>query len=128
MQRSTGRSPHKPAPDHFDGPRAERDERRRRQRLPTTWSATIHFGPRAIDGVIANISASGALILAKHDIPIDTLIILRVEQFGYLPGRVVWCNDDRLGVQFLDTPQRTAQLLGLNELIRHAGDVDFIPF
>jgi hypothetical protein len=128
MSNSTGRSPYQPAHDYLDEPHAEASERRRRQRIATTWSATIHFGPQAIDGVIANISASGALIVAKHDIAIDTLIVLRVEQFGYLPARVVWRSDDRIGVQFLDTPQRTAQLLGLNELVRQSGDVDFIPF
>jgi hypothetical protein len=103
-------------------------DRRRHQRLPTSWAGTMHFGAAAIDGAIANISASGALVLAEHDLREDMLVILRIESFGYLPARVVWTQNDRVGLQFLDTPQRVAQLLGLSDLIRRAADVELMPF
>jgi hypothetical protein len=103
-------------------------ERRQHQRLPIAWEGTIHDGSREIPGTIANISASGALVIAVHELAIDTVVILHIDPFGHLPSRVVWVESDRCGLKFLDTPQRVAQRLGLAKLIQHSGNIEFIPF
>ena len=103
-------------------------ERRQHQRLPIAWEGTIHDGSREIPGTIANISASGALVIAVHELAIDTVVILHIDPFGHLPARVVWVESDRCGLKFLDTPQRVAQRLGLAKLIQHSGNIEFIPF
>lgn len=103
-------------------------ERRQHQRLPIAWEGAIHFGGEQIAGTIANISASGALVIADHQLIIDAVVILQVDPFGHLPARVVWVDSDRCGLKFLDTPQRVAQILGLGDLIRQSGNVEFIPF
>ncbi len=103
-------------------------ERRQHQRLPSAWEGTIHDGGREIPGTIANVSASGALVIAVHELALDTVVILQIDPFGHLPARVVWSEPDRCGLKFLDTPQRVAQRLGLADLIQHSGNIEFIPF
>ena len=114
---------------HLRGrPYDRRNGRRRPGAPPIAWEGTIHDGSREIPGTIANISASGALVIAVHELAIDTVVILHIDPFGHLPSRVVWVESDRCGLKFLDTPQRVAQRLGLAKLIQHSGNIEFIPF
>ncbi len=102
-------------------------ERREHQRLAVTWSGSLIVGGRDIGCTIANISASGALVLVAETLPPETELTLRVDRRGLLPARVVWQGPDRLGLKFRDTPQQVAKLIGLNGLIAGTAEVAFIP-
>jgi PilZ domain len=76
-------------------------EKRSAPRKPVLMSGAIEFAGSAINCLISNISISGAAIevTGPHDIPERFNLVFKADD-THIPCRVVWRQDERIGVTF----------------------------
>ena len=80
-------------------------ERRRYERYPLMLEAGALIGGEALGAVIIDLSAGGAKLRLRgtedhrsHDAA-DS-IVLHIPKFGGFEGRIVWRDDDYVGIRF----------------------------
>lgn len=76
-------------------------EKRAAPRKPVLMSGAIEFAAGVISCLISNISISGAAIEVTdpHDIPDRFNLVFKADD-THIPCRVVWRQDERIGVTF----------------------------
>ncbi|NNG04798.1 MAG: PilZ domain-containing protein [Inquilinus sp.] len=87
-------------------------EQRRHVRCSVLWSASVFSGGQTAEAVVLNLSASGAKIRLVQPTELEDRVMVSMPRFGDFPGRLVWRNECEIGVEFLDPPERIAELLG----------------
>jgi hypothetical protein len=83
--------------------------KRRHERLPVLHSGTLHHGERAVDCIIKDISASGAQLVTQAPLADRREFVLDIDQAGLFPSRLVWRQENRVGLQFLQDPGSVAR-------------------
>jgi hypothetical protein len=87
-------------------------DKRRHQRHPVLFSGTLHQDDMSTDCIIKDISASGARIVTERPVARDRDFILDIDRAGLFSSRLVWREDNRLGMMFLHDPDSVAQRIG----------------
>ena len=89
------------------------DDRRRYDRTTVLWNGKLLYQDEAVDCVIVNIGAEGAMVQTSERLPVGTTVILKNDRFGTFAAKVVWDQVNQFGLQFLDDKEEIAQTLGL---------------
>ena len=89
-----------------------KSEKRRHPRQPVLFSGTLHQDDMSTDCIIKDISASGARIVTERPVARDRDFILDIDRAGLFTSRLVWREDNRLGMMFLHDPDSVAQRIG----------------
>ena len=92
---------------------ATEDDRRRYDRTTVLWNGKLLYQDEAVDCVIVNIGAEGAMVQTSERLPVGTTVILKNDRFGTFAAKVVWDKVNQYGLQFLDDKEEIAQTLGL---------------
>jgi septum formation inhibitor MinC len=79
-------------------PRAAQEPREPRQSL--LWKAVLHWDHGSLLVRVRNISAEGAMLEAREDLPADTGVVVDVGEGGTVCGTVRWSRGGQLGVRF----------------------------
>jgi hypothetical protein len=87
-------------------------DKRRHQRHSVLFSGTLHQDDMSTDCIIKDISASGARIVTERPVARDRDFILDIDRAGLFTSRLVWREDNRLGMMFLHDPDNVAQRIG----------------
>lgn len=79
-------------------------ERRATERPVVTFyrSAKIHWQGNELLCLIRNVSIGGMKAKLLIDLPVDTQIIVEMRSGHRLNGRVAWCRDQHIGVEFAE--------------------------
>lgn len=77
-------------------------ERRRHVRSTVLWRAEIFSGIRRAECEILNISESGARIRFDGGFKPSPEVTIRSLRFGERKGKLIWQDQDRLGIEFDD--------------------------
>ena len=87
-------------------------DKRRHPRHAVLFSGTLHQDDMSTDCIIKDISASGARIVTERPVARDRDFILDIDRAGLFTSRLVWREDNRLGMMFLHDPESVAQRIG----------------
>ncbi len=91
-------------------------EKRQFERYPLMLESTVSVGREVIDCVIFDISAGGAKIRLKgtevrpDKDQIET-IVLHIPGFGGFDGKIIWTDDEYVGIQFRETHKTMVKLV-----------------
>ena len=91
-------------------------ERRRHERYPLMLEAGVLMGGDALGASIIDLSAGGAkLRLRGADVlqyyDLSASIVLHIPNFGGFEGKVVWKDDDYVGVMFNENHKTLVNLI-----------------
>lgn len=80
-------------------------ERRRHERYPLMIEAGVLIGGEALGAAVIDLSAGGAKLRLRGAEVLQTddladSIILHIPRFGGFEGRIVWKDDDYVGLMF----------------------------
>lgn len=90
------------------------EDRRRYDRVTVLWNGKLLYRDEAVDCLIVNISAKGAMVQILEPLENGTSVILKNDRMGAFAAKVAWSNDEhQYGLQFLDDKHEIAQVLGL---------------
>jgi PilZ domain len=84
--------------------------KRRHQRTAVMWTGRLDCGNRAVNCVLFNVSASGAMLRLDDPDLCPSTARLILPRFGEFRVRNVWRGSDSMGIEFLESPQRVASL------------------
>ncbi len=87
-------------------------EHRRFERTKVLWSGELVYREQIVACVIVNISAGGAMVRSEDPAFFMTSVVLRNSRIGDLAAKVVWRQDDELGLRFADDPETVAEIIG----------------
>ncbi len=87
-------------------------DRRRCPRRPVLWSGRLHTSGQDHDGIILDLSASGAMLRLKEPVAVPAGVTVSAECFGTLRARVVWQQHNVVGLRFSETPRQVARTVG----------------
>ncbi len=87
-------------------------ELRRFERTTVLWSGELVYREQIVACVIVNISAGGAMVRSEDPAFFVTSVVLRNSRIGDLAAKVVWRQDDELGLRFADDPETVAEIIG----------------
>ena len=87
-------------------------DKRRHRRHAVLYSGTLHQDDMSTDCIVKDISASGAQIVTERPVSRDRDFILDIDRAGLFTSRLVWREDNRLGMMFLHNPDSVAQRIG----------------
>lgn len=74
-------------------------DRRGHGRAAVLLRARLLTGTGEVRGFVRNLSATGAMMDAHHDLALDTKVTLRCGDRS-IPARVAWAEQRRLGLRF----------------------------
>lgn len=91
-------------------------ERREFERYPLMLEATVSVGHVVVDCVIFYISPGGARIRLKgteirSEIDQIGTIVLHIPDFGGFEGKVIWTDDEYVGIQFSELQKTMVNLV-----------------
>ena len=90
------------------------EDRRRYDRVTVLWNGKLLYRDEAVDCLIVNISAKGAMVQILEPLDNGTSVILKNDRMGSFAAKVAWSNEEhQYGLQFLDDKHEIAQVLGL---------------
>lgn len=91
-------------------------ERRRHDRYPLMLEAGVLIGGDALGATIINLSSGGAKlrlreaeVLQYHDL--SASLVLHIPNFGGFDGKIVWKDDDYVGVVFNEDHKTLVNLI-----------------
>ena len=87
-------------------------DKRRFRRMPVLFSGTVHQDSASFDCVIKDISAGGAQLITERPLARDRDFILDIDRAGLFTSRLVWREENRIGMMFLHEPQSIARRIG----------------
>lgn len=96
----------------FDAESKATSDKRRHARRAVLYSGTLHQDDMSTDCIIKDISASGAQIVTERPVARDRDFILDIDRAGLFTSRLIWRDDNRVGMMFLHDPQSVAQRIG----------------
>ena len=91
-------------------------EKRQFERYPLMLESKVSVGQTVLDCVIFDISAGGAKIRLKgseirpKNDQIES-IVLHIPGFGEFEGRIVWTDDEYVGIQFRESHKTMVNLV-----------------
>lgn len=94
-----------------DAPGVTDKGNRQFKRASVLWQATLNCGNEPLDCQVYNISAGGAKLRLAEPLTRFTHVQLDGRRFGKIPARVVWHQDDWIGLSFLDAPDKVTQAM-----------------
>ena len=96
-----------------DEAESEKEGRDRRSytRSPVLWTGSLISADRTVDCVIMNASANGAKVRMSEAIPLSSPITLEIPRLGAFKAEIVWTKENKIGVRFLESPAKVAQLM-----------------
>lgn len=107
---------------HVDDPKPEASQatavgpndngNRQFKRTAVLWKATLDCGEAPLDCQVYNFSAGGAKLRMSEPITRRSVVQLQGNRFGALPARIIWQQDDWVGLSFLDEPTKVADNMG----------------
>ena len=100
--------PH-PAQSTSYGP--EDDGHRQHKRTAVLWQATLDCGDAPVECQVFNLSPGGAKLRLSEPITRRSMVQLEGQRFGSFSARIVWHQDDWIGVSFMDEPTQVADSL-----------------
>ncbi len=86
-------------------------DRRQYRRVRTLLTGHLNQGERVADGVVLNLSVSGAKIRLAEPSFLGAIVKMRIARLGEFRSQVVWRTRNRMGVRFLDTPGDTSTIM-----------------
>ncbi len=86
-------------------------DRRHYRRVRTLLTGQLNQGERVADGVVLNLSVSGAKVRLAEPSFLGAIVKMRIARLGEFRGQVVWRARNRMGVRFLDTPGDTSAIM-----------------
>ncbi len=87
-------------------------EVRRFERTTVLWSGQLVYREQIVACLIVNISSGGAMVRAEDSAIFVTSVVLRCSRIGDLAAKVVWRQDEEIGLKFADDPEIVAGVLG----------------
>jgi PilZ domain-containing protein len=100
-------------------------ERRRHDRQPLPWTATIEVRGKRFEGTIVDLSPGGARLRFDAAVSQGDELTLVLKELDGLGGRVVWQREGEAGIQFMLAPEevtaRVESKMGLDLRQRRAG-------
>ena len=102
--------------EQIDGPKptpAKQQDLGKRQfrRNAVLWQATLDCGDAPLECQIYNFSAGGAKLRTSEAITRRSMVQLEGRRFGSLSARIIWQEDDWVGLSFLDAPDKVADAM-----------------
>ncbi len=94
------------ASDDSQSPR----ERRHYKRTHVLFSGRLHSGQRAIEGIVLDLSASGARLRIAEPIVTNSAMTLRLGDSVDIDVEVAWQKENNLGLRFRQVPARIASI------------------
>ena len=73
------------------------------------WSGRLNTGAQDHDGIILDLSASGAMLRLKEPVAVPAGVTVSAARFGTLRGRVVWQQHNVVGLRFSETPRQVVR-------------------
>jgi hypothetical protein len=86
--------------------------RRRHQRKPVLWRATLELPTGGLDCVAFDLSLGGAKLRLDAPVRVRQRGRLVIERYGAIAVEVAWQRPGLVGLRFLDPPWRVARLIG----------------
>jgi hypothetical protein len=93
-------------------------ERPPRQSL--LWKAVLHWDHGTLQVRVRNISAEGAMLETRGELPADTGVVLDLADGGSVPGSIRWARGGQLGVRF-------DRRFDVRTLVRHEAPAEHSP-
>ena len=87
-------------------------ERRLYTRSHVVWNGRLRCGAEEQGCVILDLSATGAMVRLSESSANPAHVVVSTDRFGELHGRIVWQQDNVVGVRFAKRPQQIARVLG----------------
>ena len=87
-------------------------DRRIHKRKPVLWSARLECDKGVTPCIILDLSAGGAKLRGTTPAGNREPVSLVIERLGKLRAEVMWARMGLLGIRFLDTPERVADMVG----------------
>ncbi len=81
------------------------------KRAAVLWQATLDCGDAPLDCQVFNVSAGGAKLRLHEPITHRSVVKLQGQRFGALPARIIWQQDDWVGLSFMDQPAKVADAM-----------------
>ena len=85
---------------------------RRFQRVRTLLTGVLIVDEVLVDVTVLDISANGARVRAKSEVPDVQEVMVRVNGMGQFHANIRWREGDTFGVQFMEEPQEVVRNLG----------------
>ena len=92
----------------IDSFREQIEERRRHERKPVLWAATIEIRGKRCEGLIVDLSPGGARIRFDAEAERGDDLLLVLDQFDSFGAKVIWQYDGEAGVHFVAAPADVA--------------------
>lgn len=86
-------------------------DRRLFARSHVIWDGRLRSGGQEQGCVILDLSATGAMVRLTENAPSPAHVAVCADRFGELHGRVVWQQDNVVGLSFAERPQQIARIL-----------------
>ncbi len=86
-------------------------DRRLFARSHVIWDGRLKSGGQEQACVILDLSATGAMVRLREAATSPAHVGLCADRFGELHGRVVWQQDNVVGLSFAERPQQIARVL-----------------
>ena len=87
------------------------ENKRRYSREPIRVKARLLVDDQWHDCVITNSSAVGVRLYFRMSIETGKAVRIEINGFGQYDMKVVWCEDDEIGLQFEQDPAEIADLM-----------------
>jgi hypothetical protein len=88
------------------------DQQRDEARSSVLWSGQLLTAGQVVNCRVLNISAKGAQLRAQKPFECGLEVILSIDRYGEFAGKLVWQDGANLGIQFHETPEKIAGVLG----------------
>lgn len=87
-------------------------DRRHYQRRHVLWAGRLRSGAGEQQCVILDLSAAGAMVRLSDGSSNSARVAVSGDWFGELLGRVIWQQDNVIGLRFAARPQQVASAVG----------------
>ena len=87
-------------------------DRRLFGRTHVIWNGRLRSGVEEQGCVILDLSATGAMVRLSELSARPTHVVISGDRFGELHGRIVWQQDNVVGLSFADRPQHICRVFG----------------
>jgi len=88
--------------------REQIEERRRHERKPVLWAASIEIRGKRCEGLIVDLSPGGARIRFDAEAERGDDLLLVLDQFDSFGAKVIWQYDGEAGIHFVAAPADVA--------------------
>jgi hypothetical protein len=88
--------------------REQIEERRRHERKPVLWAATVEIRGKRCEGLIVDLSPGGARLRFDAEAETGDELLLVLDQFDTFGAKVIWQYDGEAGIHFVAAPADVA--------------------